>query len=194
MALRPASSPLFRRSIASLERGFARASTVAGDSVIDVFLQPGEYFVGDSGYRLRTLLGSCVSITLWHPRRRIGAMSHFLLASRPRGADARLDGRYGEEVVELMLQELARQRVPVGECEAKLFGGGNMFPACLRAAYGPDIGRRNGEAAREMLCRRGIVVRAEHLFGNGHRQVIFTINNGDVWVRQIAPMAYPRLA
>jgi len=45
----------------------------------DKFLQPGEVGVGDSACRFRTLLGSCVSITLWHPQRRFGAMSHFLL-------------------------------------------------------------------------------------------------------------------
>ena len=48
-------------------------------AAIDVFLMPGEHFVGDARHRIRTLLGSCVSITLWHPQRRVGAMSHFLL-------------------------------------------------------------------------------------------------------------------
>jgi chemotaxis protein CheD len=156
---------------------------------IDIFLQPGEYFVGDGSYQPRTLLGSCVSITLWHAGLRVGAMSHFLLASRSpsRLADAQLDGRYGEEAVELMLQELARQRISASECEAKLFGGGNMFPPTLQA-HG-EIGRRNGEAARELLRRRGIAVRSEHLFGRGHRQVIFNIGTGDVWVRQISPVS-----
>jgi chemotaxis protein CheD len=159
-------------------------------TLIDVFLQPGDYFVGDGAYRVRTLLGSCVSITLWHPARRIGAMSHFLLASRPQYGSASLDGRYGEDVVELMLQELARMRVRVEECEAKIFGGGNMFPMC---AYrnAADIGRRNGEAARALLRHRGIAVRSEHLFGSGHRQVIFSIATGDVWVRQVSPASLP---
>jgi len=157
---------------------------------IDIFLQPGEYFIGDRGFRLRTLLGSCVSISLWEPRRRIGAMCHFLLASRPRGVEATLDGRYGEEVIELMVQDLARQGVAASDCQAKLFGGGNMFTATPQW-HGPDIGRRNGEAARELLRVRGIAVRSEHLFGHGHRQIIFSIDSGYVWVRQITPPAAP---
>ena len=40
--------------------------------LIDIFLQPGEYFVGDADYQIRTMLGSCVSMTLWHPGKRIG--------------------------------------------------------------------------------------------------------------------------
>ncbi len=43
------------------------------ENLIDVFLQPGEHFVGDADCRIRTLLGSCVSITLWHATRRLGA-------------------------------------------------------------------------------------------------------------------------
>ena len=150
---------------------------------IDVFIQPGDYFVGAAEYRVRTLLGSCVSITLWHPRHRQGAMSHFLLASRPKHGGAPLDGRYGEEVVELMLQALEHKGIRVQECEAKIFGGGNMFPG-RSYPQAVEIGRRNGEAARELLRQRGISVRSEHLFGSGHRQVIFNIATGDVWVKQ----------
>lgn len=34
------------------------------DSAIEIFLDPGEYFVDDDNFVVRTLLGSCVSITL----------------------------------------------------------------------------------------------------------------------------------
>src|SRR5487761_2044785 len=78
---------------------------------IDIFLQPGEYYVGAAGCRIRTLLGSCVSVTLWHPVMRIGAMSHFLLAERSGGRVFEIDGRYGEEAMWLMLRELVRADV-----------------------------------------------------------------------------------
>src|SRR5437016_1401557 len=100
--------------------------------VIDFFLQPGEHYVGDATCRIRTLLGSCVSITLWHPQRRIGAMSHFLLSNRPAAAGEALDGLYAEEAMSLMLRDLERERVFAQECQAKLFGGGNMFPRHAR--------------------------------------------------------------
>ncbi|MFP5393529.1 MAG: chemotaxis protein CheD, partial [Gammaproteobacteria bacterium] len=125
----------------------------AGEA-IDIFLQPGEYFAGDRGFRVRTLLGSCVSITLWHPRLRVGAMSHFLLPARPGGA--RPDGRYGDDALLLMLNELRAHGVAARDCEAKVFGGGDMFPARLRE--GPSIGQRNGAAARALLAASGIAV------------------------------------
>lgn len=151
----------------------------------DRVLRPGEYAVGEAPLRMRTLLGSCVSITLWHPARRVGAMSHFLLGSRSPGRQGVLDARYGEEALALMLRQLHKRSIAPAECEAKIFGGGNMFPD--HAHGGPNIGRRNGEAARDLLTAHGIRVHSESLFGNGHRQMIFDLSTGDVWVRQVNP-------
>lgn len=153
---------------------------------IDLFLQPGEYFVGDAAFRVRTLLGSCVSVTLWHPRHRIGAMSHFLLARRGanRPDDGTHDARYGEEALHLMLTEIKQMSVDIRECEAKIFGGGDMFPD--QAGPGRlNVGRRNGEAARSLLQEHAIPVVSESLFGIGHRQIVFDIHTGDVWMRQV---------
>jgi chemotaxis protein CheD len=157
------------------------------DDLIDIFLQPGELFVGDKGYQIRTILGSCVSITLWHPASRMGGMSHFLLPTRSGpGGDPERDGRYGDEALQLMLEELSKYGLRPEDCEAKVFGGGNMFPGHDRAGA-MLVGQRNGEAARELLLYRGIPVVSESLFGNGHRQIIFDVSNGDVWSRQISP-------
>jgi chemotaxis protein CheD len=154
---------------------------------MDVFLQPGEYFVGSADCRIRTLLGSCVSITLWHPTRKIGGMSHFLLATRGNRGAEEPDGRYGDEALCLMLRDLQRAGVDTAQCEAKIFGGGNMFPGISKAAA-VSVGQYNGEAAREMLQLRRIPIISHCLYGVGHRQVIFDINTGDVWSRQVKPL------
>src|ERR1035437_2343746 len=87
------------------------------ESAIEIFLDPGEYFVGDARFKVRTLLGSCASMVLWHPRMQYGAMSHFLLSTRKTGearsnvgSDAvkprQLEGKYADEALELMMREL----------------------------------------------------------------------------------------
>lgn len=149
----------------------------------DIFLQPGEYFVGNAECRIRTLLGSCVSIILWHPVRRVGALSHFLLSSRGVDPAPELDARYGAEAMRLMLRELKRLNVSATECQGKIFGGANMFPQQIKAGR-PNVGQRNGETARDLLHSHGISIVSESLFGVGHRQIIFDVKSGDVWVRQ----------
>jgi len=161
--------------------------------VVDVVLQPGEYFVGSAGHRIRTVLGSCVSITLWSPPQRIGAMSHFLLASRgatPGALASVPDARYGDEALDLMLDELSRLNVQAKLCQAKIFGGGDMFPG-YKSGVAQAIGRRNGEAARSLLRARGLELTSESLFGAGHRQIVFDVGSGHVWSRQVRPVTEP---
>ena len=170
----------------------APSSTRASRATVGVYLRPGEYFVGDATHRIRTVLGSCVSVTLWSPQRCVGAMSHFVLASRgivsskaPVGRPG-LDAKYGDEALELMLHELARLKVDAAECQAKIFGGGDMFPT-QKNDGAIAVGRRNGEAARLLLRSHGIEPISESLFGAGHRQIFFDVGSGHVWSRQVAP-------
>jgi chemotaxis protein CheD len=166
---------------------------MASAALHEVFLKPGEYAVGDASFRIRTVLGSCISMTLWCADLRMGAMSHCLLPTRGRvgmggvrGLDLLgLDARYTDEALLLMLHELERRHVRAPDCRAKIFGGGNMFPA--QRGAGVPVGRRNGEAARKLLKARGIEVVSESLFGDGHRQIAFDIATGDVWARQLPP-------
>lgn len=150
---------------------------------VEIVLKPGEFAVAAGGTRMRTLLGSCVSIVLWSARFRVGAMSHFLLAERGQASGGPPDARYGDEALSLMIAGLARYGVAPAGCEGKIFGGGEMFPE--QSQRGPlNVGRRNGEAARELLHGRGIPVASENLFGVGHRQIIFDVATGHVWVKQ----------
>jgi len=152
--------------------------------LIDVFLMPGECFVGDERYRVRTLVGSCVSMTLWHPRLRMGAISHFLLPGVSRRTGAGKSGTYGIDSAEMMVAELLRLGVPVNQCQGKIFGGGAMFP---RHGNQVDIGRQNGDCARLLMKKYGVHVVSEDLFGEGHRQIIFTLKSGEVLCRQVPP-------
>ncbi len=177
--------------------GHEKPATDQINDAIEIFLDPGEYFVGDSNFIVRTLLGSCVSITLWHPRMKFGAMCHFLLSARPnsrtatdaeRRAGSELQGKYANEVLQLMIRELKLANILIEQCQAKIFGGGNMFPQ-RRLEDSLNIGKQNGETARQLLLAHGIPLLSEDLFGDGHREVIFNVGNGDVWVRHVKPVA-----
>ena len=152
---------------------------------VQVFLMPGEHFTGDARHRISTLLGSCVSITLWHPQLRLGAMSHFLLPGS--GAEHRQarTARYGADALSMMMNDLRMRGAEPTECEAKVFGGGVMFDG--PEGPGNDIGRRNGESARAMLAEHRIRIVSESLFDAGHRRIVFTVSNGEVWVRHARP-------
>ena len=68
-------------------------------------LMPGQMHLGQQVASVRTLLGSGVAITLWHPQRRIGGMCHFLLPQHQRQPGTAADGRDGDEAVDGMGDE-----------------------------------------------------------------------------------------
>lgn len=155
----------------------------------EVFLNPGEFYFGDGNVRISTLLGSCVSITLWHPGKRHGGMCHFMLDSRGVFTD-QLDGRYADEAMELFMLELKAHKTHPSAYKVRLFGGGKMFAGASKKGrcdneeeQAGDVGARNIEAARHLTKRYGFKVAAEDVGGNGHRRIMFDLWSGDVWVK-----------
>lgn len=155
-----------------------------GDHGHELYLQPGEVFFGDASVRVRTVLGSCVSITLWHPQRKLGGMCHYMLPERLRPADGRRDGRYGPEAWEMLLEQLESAKTQPREYQAKIFGGGRMF-ALGEGRANLDIGQRNVEVGRRLLAAQGLQAASEHFCGDGHRCLIFDVATGDVWVKHL---------
>jgi chemotaxis receptor (MCP) glutamine deamidase CheD len=69
----------------------------------DILLHAGDFHFGSGKIRIRTLLGTCVAIAIWHPTRRIGGMCHFLLPTRRRSesTEGAAAGFYADEVMGL---------------------------------------------------------------------------------------------
>jgi chemotaxis protein CheD len=155
-------------------------------SVIDIFLQPGELYFGDRHTRIRTILGSCVSLVFWHPRQQLGGMVHYMLPTRGEVLSAPLSGRYGNEAMALMCREMEACDTSPHEFRVQIFGGGNMFPGIRRAADG-YVGQRNVDAARRMVGEYGLKVSNEHVEGKGHRHLIFDVWSGEVLMRYSPP-------
>lgn len=151
---------------------------------IDIFLQPGEFYFGDRETRIRTILGSCVSITMWHPKKHIGGMCHYMLPKNKRHAHGQeLDGKYAEDTIHLFMQEIRKANTHAQEYEVKIFGGGNQFPGQDRRVF--SVSEQNVDVGRALLAQHGFKIKSEHLGGNGHRNIMFDLWSGDVWVKHV---------
>ncbi|OGS91852.1 MAG: hypothetical protein A2Z95_10195 [Gallionellales bacterium GWA2_60_18] len=158
---------------------------------VEVYLLPGDCHFGNENTRIRTVLGSCVSITVWHPLLHIGGMCHSMLPSRGNpGIITPLDGHYADEAIELLLREIGKRNTRPGEYQVKLAGGGHMFRQPL-AEKPFNIAGSNIEAARALLEAGGFNIHAEHVGGSGHRSVIFDLRDGSVSVKHEKIPVYP---
>ena len=157
------------------------------EHILEIFLMPGDFFWGDSSTRIRTVLGSCISICMWHPVKRIGGMCHYMLPTRNVDflrENIRLNGKYGDEAWEMFAREIRKANTKPSEYIVKLFGGSNMFLS--RDADVPDIGvgNRNIELARKIISDFQLNLVSEDLGGNKPRRIHFDIWSGNVWLKR----------
>jgi len=153
-----------------------------------VTLHAGEYCFDSAGTHVHTLLGSCISITIWHPGLCIGGMCHFALA-RPieRASGTELDPRYAEDCIELFKRSVDRKGTQLKSYHIKIFGGGNMYNkkpfSGLDAIENQPVGEKNVAAAANLLMAEGVDILVAHVGEFGYRRLVFNISTGDVWVR-----------
>jgi len=153
------------------------------DTQHKIFLYPGGFhFATDAGMHIHTILGSCISISLWHPQLHIGGMCHFVLPERSESESAILDGRYGDDAMELFRCAVSNCGTQLHEYQGKIFGGSNIFG--LMSGSGEDlIGTRNAQKALELLIMNNIETLVVHVGESGYRRIVFDVDSGDVWVK-----------
>lgn len=151
---------------------------------IDIFLQPGDFYFGDRETRIRTILGSCVSITMWHPEKHIGGMCHYMLPKNKHASHHKeYNGKYAEDTIQLFLREIKKSHTHSQDYEVKIFGGGNQFPGQDQRVF--TVSEQNVAIGRNLLAHHGFQIKSEHLGGNGHRNIMFDLWSGDVWVKHV---------
>lgn len=164
------------------------------EDFIEIFLNPGDFFFGDHETRIRTILGSCISITMWHPRLLIGGMCHYVVPGRRRLPGADLDGRYGDEAMELFLREIKAAGTHPSEYQVKVFGGGKMFNSQANFGDCPaipcpklldntckSVSCRNVATAKMLIDQLNLQIKSSCLGGCGHRKLYFDVWSGNVW-------------
>ena len=151
----------------------------------DLNLLAGQLNFGHEASRIRTLLGSCVAVTLWHPQKRLGGMCHFLLPSRVRAAGAPRDARYGEEALEILVEALKRKGTKPTDYEAHLYGGADTMPDQAGVKF--NIGERNIERAWELIEHYGFALQGVDVGDSVPRNVALTLATGEVVMRRGQP-------
>jgi chemotaxis protein CheD len=108
-------------------------------------LRQGEYFIsGSRPVPVRTVLGSCVAVTMHAPDLEFGVMSHGVLPHRGTKSGAgsgRRPGYFVDSSTELLYAEMLRAGADPARIEVKAFGGANV----LCPGEGEDGFRVGGE-------------------------------------------------
>ena len=149
-----------------------------------VRLQPGELYVAREPAMLETILGSCVSATLWSPRLALGAMCHGILPRSPRGITAPDGFRYVDFSIRYLVDRFDELGVTRNEIQAKLFGGADVLPVSANGKR--TVGYMNHQIAVDVLEQEALMLSASDLGGTRGRTIHFNSATGDVFVRRLA--------
>ena len=142
-----------------------------------------DYKVGKAPDKLITLwLGSCIGITIYIRKMKIGAMAHIML---PKNNDAEKRSlKFADVAIEDMLNELYKMGVKISDMEAKIAGGAKMF-SFNSSDEKSSIGYRNAVSVKAILGELGIKIIAEDIGGTMGRTIELDVENGDLKIKTI---------
>lgn len=152
------------------------------------YLKPGELFVGEEGAIVETLLGSCVAVSMFAPRYRVGAICHSLLPSC-RNENPCLSGcqdgpRYVDCSVRRMLSWFLNRGVQRKEIVLKLFGGADLLSG-PEGSFRKGVGRQNIERALAVIAEEGLYLAASDVGGLRGRKILFKTYTGEIFLKRL---------
>lgn len=148
----------------------------------EIVLLPGQLYFGRHDGHVKTLLGSCVALTLWHPRTHVGGMCHYLLPTRSAVHPAARDGRYGDEALGMMMDAISKLGLRHREFLAQLYGGADTMPNQAGVKF--NIGERNIEVAWHVIDQFGLQLMDVDVGDCVPRNVTMNMQDGSVQVRR----------
>lgn len=135
----------------------------------------GDFGVAEEGV-IKTLLGSCIGLTLYDRRLRLGGMAHIVLPASRSASDP--PGKFADTAIPALLRELEALAGALVRTEARMAGGANMFGTQTT----DTVGRRNIEACERLLESLRIPLVGRDCGGAAGRRMILELSTGRVTI------------
>lgn len=151
-----------------------------------VTIFPGEFHATGQERVIYTLLGSCISVVLYDPVKKVGGMNHFMLPDTIDKERFYLSksGKYGMYAMELLINELIKLGGVKKNFKAKVFGGGSVLGS--KVGHVSKVPENNIRFAFAFLEEEKIPLIASNIGGNAARKVYFFTKESRILLKRIA--------
>jgi chemotaxis protein CheD len=154
-----------------------------------VYLKPGEMYCAEHPTLIVTVLGSCVSVTMFNRRTGVGAICHGLLP-HCRGlkncGGACVEGfKYVDCSIRQMVKLFDRYGIKRSEIEVKCFGGADMFSRQSNREGAELVGRLNIQTAENIMNKEGLRILTRDVGGLQGRKILFYTDTGEVFLKRL---------
>jgi chemotaxis protein CheD len=145
------------------------------------YLKPGEVIVSRHPILVSTILGSCIAVTMFSPKKKVGAICHAMFPKNP--TEAR-NVQYVDCAIHYVFDKMMEY---TGNTDllVKLFGGARVLAG---GDYGEDrkaIGEQNLSQAYITLNELGLTIASSDIGGTRGRKLLFSLKTGDVYLRRL---------
>jgi len=147
---------------------------------VKVFLKPGEFYMGEKSAVISTILGSCLSITMFNARLGIGGICHALLPNDSELKKGK-EFHFVDGSISYMLNEFEKTGIKRNEIEVKVFGGANINDT----AHKKTVGQANIEAALTIISGNDLKVLTYDFGGTLGRKIIFYTHTRRVLLKKL---------
>jgi chemotaxis protein CheD len=142
------------------------------------FLETGFIFIATKPTVISTVLGSCVSVSIYDKRCKVGGMNNFQFPYIREKRKTTV--RYGNVAIFALIHMMTNNGSKLKHLEAQIFGG----------AYNPmvspkDVGRENIMVARDILEQKRVFVVSEDVGGEKGRKIVFDTNANEIAVLKV---------
>ncbi len=146
------------------------------------FLKPGEVIISARPILVSTVLGSCVTVTMYSHKKGVGAICHAMLPNNLKQESNHL------LYVDTAVRYLHCKMIEYGagtELIIKLFGGAQVLAGRHATRNRRSVGEQNIFQAKKTLEQLDLVIATTDIGGTLGRKLFFSIKTGDVYLRKL---------
>jgi len=173
----------------------------------NLYLKPGEMSILEQPTRVTTVLGSCVTVTLYHGQLKLSAICHALLPNCKKhlyesSINDLLDRecqycpeafRYVDCAVSMMVEAFSRLGACPTETRVSIFGGAKMIGRKHTPVNYP-VGLQNVHVARKVIADHGLNISFSDTGGAYGRKLFFNTQTGEATIQYMGGVLQGQIA
>jgi chemotaxis protein CheD len=155
-----------------------------------IHLKAGEIYIGDKPRLVATVLGSCISVTMFNIRLKIASICHGALPKYDKNQYISTDNytesfKYVDFSINYMVEKLTNYGIKPQEIQVKLFGGADMFSFNYEYGNKLTVGKQNIQVALNTIENNNLKILTSDIGGIRGRKIFFYTDTGEVLLKRL---------
>jgi chemotaxis protein CheD len=154
-----------------------------------VHLKPGELHIDGQPSLVTTVLGSCLSVTMFDRRCKVGAICHAMMPQWSEARHCDIQNNEGFKYVDYSIKYMIDKLRSLGgkslDIEVKLFGAADMFAVGNNKVGTLTVGKQNIMSAIQSIEKEHLNICNRDIGGPRGRILHFYTHTGDVFIKRL---------